>query len=123
MSLQKVIGTATLALLLSAGVAAAQTTYPTDTSGGSSNGTNVNGTTDTGTNMNGANGTTNTSPGVPNTGTSATSTGAGGSASPGVPNTGAGGNSAETMLLLASSAVIAVMGGSYLLRLRREKQM
>jgi hypothetical protein len=110
MKMQKAVGAATLAFLLSASAVAAQTTYPSDA-----------GTMDPNTIPSGAttgNGTTVTSspataPGVPNTGTMDSTTGTG---TPGVPNTGAGGDAASTMLLLTSSALAAILGGVYLYR-------
>ncbi len=82
-SKKKIIGTMALALMVSAGVAGAQTTtdtVTTDTAGGA---------------------------------VSTTTTGL-----PGTPNTGVGGDAAENMLLLGSSALAAIAGAAYLLSRR-----
>ena len=42
-----------------------------------------------------------------------------GTTTPGVPNTGAGGNAAQNLLLITSSALLALSGGMYLLQRRR----
>jgi hypothetical protein len=103
----KIISTATLALMLSAGVAAAQTTYPTTNTGTDQTGTMM-GTT-TGTNING---TTGGSSGTGTTGSgSGTTTG---TKTPGTPNTGAGGDSGSTLLTLIASAFAALVGATYL---------
>ncbi len=82
----KLIGAAALALLLSASVAAAQTTNY--------------GTTNTGT--------TKTSV------TSSTTKAKTATTTPGAPNTGAGGDMATNMALLGTSAVAALAGIAYL---------
>ena len=99
MTAKKLISAATLGFLLTAGVAAAQTTYPTTNTGS----TNTTGTTDT-------TGTTNAGS---TTGTTV----------PGTPNTGAGGDAGSDVLVPGTSSVIALAGAAYLAYLTRRQRM
>lgn len=113
-SKKKIMGTMALAFMLSVGVAAAQTTNTGVDQTGTMNDQTGQTTRETGqTGQTGTTGTgtggTGTLPGTPNTGTATGTTGI-----PGTPNTGVGGDAAENMLLLGSSALAAIAGAVYL---------
>jgi hypothetical protein len=94
---------AVVSTLALGGVVSAQSTVPSDTTGGTQS-TTTQGTT----------GTTNTT-GTPST----PNTGAGGTSTVGVPNTGAGGDATINYAILATSAAIAIAAGAYVLRSRK----
>jgi hypothetical protein len=112
MTPKKLLSAATLAFLLSAGIAGAQTTPNANQPDAYQTGTVQTGTTGTGT---GGTGTTGT------TGTGGTGTTDSTSTLPGTPNTGLGGDMAANVLLLGSSAVIALAGILYLVTQRTRK--